>query len=422
MNLSKSQMLFSQAQILIPGGVNSPVRSFKGVGGEPLFIQRGKGSHIWDVDGNEYIDYLGSWGPLILGHAHPDVVAAVQEAAAGGTSFGAPTEAEVELAQLINNAVPSMEMVRLVSSGTEAGMSAIRVARAYTGRDKIVKFAGCYHGHADGLLVEAGSGAVTHGIPNSAGVPASYASETLIADYNDVASVERLFEKYPNDIAGVIVEPVAGNMGVVPPGDGFLRGLRLLTRENGAVLIFDEVITGFRVAYGGAQALYGVTPDITCLGKIIGGGLPVGAYGGRREVMEVVAPLGPMYQAGTLSGNPLAVSAGIAALRALRQPGTYQRLEELGDRLEKGFKKAAGTPLTVNRVGSMLTAFAHKGPVTSYADAQRSNIPAYSRVFHAMLERGVYLAPAQFEAAFVSLAHTEEDIDRTIEAAELSLA
>ena len=425
MDLSKSQVLFSQAQILIPGGVNSPVRSFRGVGGEPLFIQRGKGSHIWDVDGNEYIDYLGSWGPLILGHAHPDVVTAVQKAAAGGTSFGAPTEAELELAQLINNAMPSMEMVRLVSSGTEAGMSAIRVARAYTGRDKIVKFAGCYHGHADGLLVEAGFGAVTHGIPNSAGVPASYASETLIADYNDILSVERLFETYPGEIAGVIVEPVAGNMGVVSPGDGFLKGLRQITRGNGAVLIFDEVITGFRVAYGGAQSLYGVTPDITCLGKVIGGGLPVGAYGGRREVMEVVAPLGPMYQADTLSGNPLTVSAGIAVLKVLRQPGTYQRLEELGDRLEKGLKGAtqsARTRVTVNRVGSMLTAFAHKGPVTSYADAQRANTIAYGQFFHAMLERGVYLAPAQLEAAFVSLAHTDEDIDRTIEAAESALA
>ena len=328
MDLSKSQALFSQAQILIPGGVNSPVRSFRGVGGETLFIQRGEGSHIWDVDGNEYIDYLGSWGPLILGHAHPDVVTAVQKAAAGGTSFGAPTEAELELAQLINNAVPSMEMVRLVSSGTEAGMSAIRVARAYTGRDKIVKFAGCYHGHADGLLVEAGSGAVTHGIPNSAGVPASYASETLIADYNDMGSVERLFETYPEEIAGVIVEPVAGNMGVVPPGDGFLKGLRQITRGNGALLIFDEVITGFRVAYGGAQSLYGVTPDITCLGKIIGGGLPVGAYGGRRGVSGVVAQESAGEgRGGDAPGEPLARLAveGQAVMVSLRSLITGSR-------------------------------------------------------------------------------------------------
>ena len=425
MNYSHSQSLFSQAQSLIPGGVNSPVRSFGAVGGQPPFIRRGQGSRIWDVDGNEYIDYVGSWGPLILGHGYPDVVAAVQQAAAQGTSFGAPTEGEVELARLIHEAVPSMELLRLVSSGTEAAMSAIRVARAYTGRSKIVKFAGCYHGHADGLLVQAGSGAATHGIPNSAGVPDSYASETLVADYNDVSSVERLFDTYPDQVAGIIVEPVAGNMGVVLPADGFLSPLRRITQENGSLLIFDEVITGFRVNYGGAQALYDVTPDITCLGKIIGGGLPVGAYGGRHEVMEVVAPLGPMYQAGTLSGNPLAVAAGVAALKALQQPAVYRRLEELGGLLAKGLEAAvhkAEAPLALNRMGSMLTAFFCTGPVENYADVQRSDTRVYGRFFHAMLERGVYLAPSQFEAAFVSLAHTEDDIEKTLEAAQEALA
>ncbi|MEK7878964.1 MAG: glutamate-1-semialdehyde 2,1-aminomutase, partial [candidate division NC10 bacterium] len=329
MQHSNSERLFAQAQQYIPGGVNSPVRSFRAVGGTPRFIARGRGSRVWDVDGNEYIDYLGSWGPLVLGHAHPKVVAALKKAAEGGTSFGAPVEQEVELARLICQAVPSVETVRLVNSGTEACMSAIRLARAFTGRDKIVKFSGCYHGHADGLLVKAGSGAMTHGVPTSAGVPQSYAQETLLAGYNDLASVARLFDTHPAEIAGVIVEPVAGNMGVVPPADGFLDGLRRLTAAHGALLIFDEVITGFRVSYGGAQELYGVTPDITCLGKIIGGGLPVGAYGGKREIMETVAPLGPMYQAGTLSGNPLAVAAGAAALGELKRPGAYERLDSL---------------------------------------------------------------------------------------------
>ena len=424
MRADKSSALFSKAQALIPGGVNSPVRSFGGVGGQPPFIQRGHGSHLWDVDGNEYIDYVGSWGPLILGHAYPGIVAAVQRAAANGTSFGAPTEAEVELARMIQEAVPSMELMRLVSSGTEAAMSAVRVARAYTGRSKLVKFAGCYHGHADGMLVEAGSGAVTHGVPNSAGVPDSYARETLVAQYNDVRSVELLFETYPTDIAGVIVEPVAGNMGVVPPAVGFLPALRRVTSERGALLIFDEVITGFRVHHGGAQALYGVTPDLTCLGKIIGGGLPVGAYGGRREVMEVVAPLGPMYQAGTLAGNPLAVAAGIATLTALKQPGTYERLEEMALRLATGLEKAAREAevrATVNHVGSMLTTFFYTGPVASFADVQRADTQAYSHFFHGMLGRGVYLAPSQFEAAFVSLAHTDEDIERTVTTAQAAL-
>ncbi len=415
-----SEVLFSKAQQYIPGGVNSPVRSFRGVGGQPRFIARGQGSHIWDVEGRQYIDYVCSWGPLVLGHAHPKVVQAVQAAAAGGTSFGAPTQGEVELAEMICQAIPSVELVRLVNSGTEACMSAIRLARAYTGRSKIIKFEGCYHGHADGLLVKAGSGALTQGIPTSAGVPDSYAQETLVASYNDLASVEACFSAYPRDIAGIIVEPVAGNMGVVPPRPGFLEGLRSLTQQHGALLIFDEVITGFRLAYGGAQSVYGVTPDITTLGKIIGGGMPVGAYGGRREIMRKVAPLGPMYQAGTLSGNPLAVQAGIATLQALQQPGVYQRLDELGSRLAQGLARAAReaeVPLTVNRVGSMLTAFFNPGPVDTLADVERSDAKAYARFFHGMLERGVYLAPSPYEAAFVSLAHTEDDIDRTVEAA-----
>ena len=425
MDRTKSDALFSEAQALIPGGVNSPVRSFRAVGGTPPFIRRGLGSHIWDIDGNEYIDYVGSWGPLVLGHAHPAVVQAVQEAAARGTSFGAPTEAEVELARLINRAVPSMEMLRLVSSGTEAAMSAVRVARAFTGRNKIVKFAGCYHGHADGLLVKAGSGAATHGVPTSAGVPPSYAAETLVADYNDIPSVERLFEAHAGEVAGVIVEPVAGNMGVVPPAPGFLQELRRMTQQHAALLIFDEVITGFRVGYGGAQALYGVTPDITCLGKIIGGGLPVGAYGGRRDVMEVVAPLGPMYQAGTLSGNPIAVAAGIACLKALREPDVYQRLETLAARLADGLREVAQRreiPMTVNRVGSMLTAFLCQEPVTTFAEVEQADTAAYGRLFHALLKRGVYVAPSQYEAAFVSLAHSVEDIEATLEATTAALA
>jgi glutamate-1-semialdehyde 2,1-aminomutase len=424
MQQTKSQQLFAKAQQYIPGGVNSPVRSFRAVSGTPPFIARGQGCRVWDVDGNEYIDYVGSWGPLALGHAHPAVVEALKRAAEGGTSFGAPTEAEVELAHLICEALPSVDSVRLVSSGTEACMSAIRLARAFTGRNKIVKFSGCYHGHADGLLVKAGSGAMTHGIPTSAGVPASYAQETLVADYNDIASVERLLEAYPQDIAGVIVEPVAGNMGVVPPAEGFLSALRRLTAENEALLIFDEVITGFRLAYGGAQNLYGVTPDITCLGKIIGGGMPVGAYGGRREIMEMVAPLGPMYQAGTLSGNPLAVTAGITTLKELRKPGVYDQLDSLAQRLTRGLSSAFSrmeVPATINRVGSMFTGFFTPWPVQSLAQVEQSDTSMYSRYFHAMLERGVYLAPSQFEAGFISLAHTEEDIDKTIETAAEAL-
>ena len=425
MQQSRSEQLFAQAQQYIPGGVNSPVRSFRAVEGTPPFIARGQGSRVWDVDGNEYIDYLGSWGPLALGHAHPAVVEAVKQAAEGGTSFGAPVEKEVDLARMICEALPSVDSVRLVNSGTEACMSALRLARAYTGRHKIVKFSGCYHGHADGLLVRAGSGAMTHGIPTSAGVPPSYAEETLLADFNNAESVAQLFDAYPDAIAGVIVEPVAGNMGVVPPAEGFLAELRRLTTDYGAMLIFDEVITGFRVAYGGAQTLYGVTPDITTLGKIIGGGLPVGAYGGRRDIMETVAPLGPMYQAGTLSGNPLAVSAGVATLTELQHPDTYQRLGSMADRLIDGLTRvfaAAEVPATVNRVGSMLTGFFNPGPVNTLDQVEQSDTASYGRYFHGMLERGVYIAPSQFEAGFVSLAHTEEDIDRTIEIAAGALA
>ena len=424
MQHTRSQELFSQAQQYIPGGVNSPARSFRAVAGTPPFIARGRGSRVWDVDGNEYIDYLGSWGPLVLGHAHPAVVDALKTAAEQGTSFGAPVEREVELARLICDALPSVDTVRLVNSGTEACMSAIRLARAFTGRNKIIKFSGCYHGHADGLLVQAGSGALTHGVPTSAGVPPSYALETLVADYNDLASVERLFESYPADIAGIIVEPVAGNMGVVPPADGFLQSLRRLTVDHGALLIFDEVITGFRVAYGGAQGLVGVTPDITTLGKIIGGGLPVGAYGGRREIMEMVSPLGPMYQAGTLSGNPLAVTAGVVTLTELQQPGTYDRLEALARRLTAGLEEVftrTEVPATINRVGSMFTSFFAPGPVHTFAQVEQSDVGRYGRYFHAMLEAGVYLAPSQFEAGFVSLAHTKEDIDRTIDSATAAL-
>ena len=424
MQQTKSQQLFAQAQQYIPGGVNSPVRSFRAVAGTPPFIDRGQGCRVWDVDGNEYIDYLGSWGPLVLGHAHPAVVEALTKAAQGGTSFGAPVEMEVELARLICQALPSVDRVRLVSSGTEACMSAIRLARAYTGRSKVIKFSGCYHGHADGLLVKAGSGAMTHGIPTSAGVPEAYAAETLVADYNDIASVESFFQAWPDAIAGVIVEPVAGNMGVVPPAEGFLADLRRVTADHGAMLIFDEVITGFRIAYGGAQTRYGVTPDITCLGKIIGGGLPVGAYGGRREIMEMVAPLGPMYQAGTLSGNPLAVTAGLTTLTQLQEPGAYERLESLAGRLADGLAQAfaqAEVPATLNRVGSMLTGFFTAGPVDSLAQVEQADTEAYGRYFHAMLERGVYLAPSQFEAGFVSLAHTEADIDRTVEIAAAAL-
>ncbi|MEE9284619.1 MAG: glutamate-1-semialdehyde 2,1-aminomutase [Dehalococcoidia bacterium] len=417
---SRSEALYQEAQTLLPGGVNSPVRAFGAVGGVPRFIQRGQGARVYDVDGREYIDYVGSWGPLVLGHAPPRVVAAVQRAAALGTSFGAPTELESRLARLVVDAVPSIEMIRFVSSGTEACMSAIRVARAATGRDTIIKFEGCYHGHADGLLVKAGSGSATFGVPDSAGVPAGYASLTLVARYNDAASVASLLEAHRGQVAAIIVEPVAANMGVVPPEPEFLPALRQMADVHGALLVFDEVITGFRVAYAGAQELYGVTPDLTCLGKIIGGGLPVAAYGGRREIMETVAPLGPAYQAGTLSGNPLAMTAGIETLSALGEPGVYDRLEAAGARLETGLRRAAtetDTELFLTRRGSILTAFFTPGPVTDYASAAASDRKRFAAYFHRMLEAGIYLAPSQFEAVFVSLAHTDEEIDATIEAA-----
>jgi len=421
----RSHEVFQRSLRYLAGGVDSPVRAFRAVGGEPVVIARGEGPYVYDVDGNRYIDYVCSWGPLILGHAHPAVVEAVRRAAERGTSYGAPTEAEADLAQLIVEAMPSIELLRFVNSGTEATMSALRLARAFTGRDKIVKFEGCYHGHADGLLVQAGSGVATLGLPDSPGVPASYAQETLVARFNDVPSVEALFDQHGDAIAAVIVEPVAGNMGVVPPQPGFLEALREITHRAGALLVFDEVITGFRVAYGGAQSLYGITPDLTCLGKIIGGGLPVGAYGGRREIMAMLAPNGPVYQAGTLSGNPLAMAAGVATLRELQPPGFYERLDALSAKLVESVARAAksaGVSLWLNRVGSMRTPFFVDAPVTDYASARRSDTKLYARFFHAMLERGVYLAPSQFETVFISSAHTEREIADTVTAAEASFA
>jgi len=423
MNRSKSKQLFTEAQRVLPGGVDSPVRAFKSVGGDPVFIKRGEGSHIFDEDGNEYIDYVGSWGPLILGHAHPDVVRAVQRIAESGTSFGAPTALETELAHLVCEAVPSIEMVRFVSSGTEATMSAIRLARAFTERDKIVKFAGCYHGHADGLLVKAGSGATTLGVPDSPGVPQGYAQNTLIASYNDLDAVKALFAAH-KDIAAVIVEPVAANMGVVLPKQGFLEGLREVTASNGVLLIFDEVITGFRLAYGGAQERFGVLPDLTCLGKIIGGGLPVGAYGGRTEIMERMAPLGPVYQAGTLSGNPLAMTAGIETLRRLSDPKVYSQLEERTSTLEKGVVAAAqkaGVKLRTARVGSLMTTFFVAEPVIDYDSAIRADTGMFGKFHRQLLDQGIYWPPSQFEAAFVSLAHNEDDILKTIWVVESAL-
>ena len=423
--MKRSQILFSEACEVIPGGVDSPVRAFKSVGGDPLFIERAEGSRIIDADGQSYIDYVGSWGPMIVGHAHEEVLKAVFGAAKDGTSFGAPTRRETELARIVIEAVPSVEKVRMVNSGTEATMSAIRLARGATGRDKIIKFNGCYHGHADGLLVRAGSGALTLGVPDSPGVPADYARNTLIAEYNDLDSVARLFREYKGEIAAVIVEPVPGNMGVLVPADGFLQGLRQKTSDEGTLLIFDEVMSGFRVALGGAQALYGVTPDLTTLGKIIGGGLPVGAYGGRAEYMAYVAPEGPVYQAGTLSGNPLAMAAGIATLEILKRPGTYDALENTSAALAEGLasvNRAAGVELAFNRVGSMFTTFFTRGPVRDFSGAKSSDTDMYGRYFRAMLEEGIYLAPSQFEAAFLSLAHSEEDIIETIRAHERALA
>jgi glutamate-1-semialdehyde 2,1-aminomutase len=421
----RSRQLFQEAARYFPGGVNSPVRAFRAVGGEPFFVARALGSRITDVDGRTYIDYVGSWGPMILGHAHPRVVDAIQAAAEAGTSYGAPTELETRLARLIQAAVPSLERMRFVSSGTEACMSALRVARGFTGRAVIVKFEGGYHGHADSLLVKAGSGAMTFGVPDSLGVPEAIARATLTLPFNDLDAVRAVFAARGREIAAIIVEPVAGNMGVVPPQPGFLDGLREITRADGALLLFDEVITGFRVAMGGAQQRYGITPDMTCLGKIVGGGLPVGVYGGRAEIMEQVAPLGGIYQAGTLSGNPVAMAAGIATLEALRAPGTYQTLETMGARLADGLIAAAaeaGLAAQINRVGSMLTGFFTATPVTDYATAKTADAARYGTFFRAMLERGVSLAPSQFEAAFLSLAHTTDDVDVTIAAAREAMA
>jgi glutamate-1-semialdehyde 2,1-aminomutase len=415
-----SEELFSVAQNVIPGGVNSPVRAFRGVGGTPRFIRSARGATITDVDGKTYIDYVGSWGPMILGHADEEVVAALHEVALKGTSFGAPTELEVDLAQEVVDAVPSIEMVRMVSSGTEATMSAIRLARGVTGRTKLVKFEGCYHGHGDSLLVKAGSGVATLGLPDSPGVPASLAQNTITVPFNNTSALEEVFAEH-KDIAAVIIEPVVGNMGCVPPRPGYLEAVRKLTRDHGALLIFDEVMTGFRVARGGAQELYGITPDITTLGKIIGGGLPVGAYGGSREIMNNIAPAGSIYQAGTLSGNPLSMTAGLVTLRRLRDKSIYERLEALTQKLCEGLAAAAqsaGISTVTNRVGSMWTSFFTSEAVIDWDTANKSDRQLYGKFFHAMLDEGVYLAPSQFEAAFVSLAHTDEIIERTVEAAQ----
>ena len=425
LNTAKSDELFKRAESVIPGGVNSPVRAFRAVGRAPLFIRQAAGAHITDVDANTYIDYVGSWGPMILGHAHPAVIEAIREAASRGTSYGAPTELEIELAGEITSAFPSIEKLRLTSSGTEAAMSAIRLARGFTRRDRIVKFEGCYHGHSDSLLVKAGSGLATFGTPDSAGVPADFARNTIVVPFNDADALRSTFEgEHGSEIACVIIEPVGGNMGCVPPRPGYLEAVREITSSHRALLIFDEVITGFRLAYGGAQQLYGVKADLTCLGKIIGGGLPVGAFGGRADVMDRIAPLGPVYQAGTLSGNPLAVTAGLAILKLLRDSNPYEELERRSARLERGLCKAAseaGIETAVNRVGSMLTAFFTEGPVTDWPSARRSDTNRYGRFFRAMLEEGVYLAPSQFECAFVSLAHADELIDKTAEAARSAM-
>ena len=417
MNTKTSKQAFERACRVIPGGVNSPVRAFRGVDRPPIFIDRAKGSYIWDIEGNEYIDYVGSWGPMILGHAYPEVVAAVQAAAEKGTSFGAATEQETVLAEKIAGAFPSIDKVRLVSSGTEAVMTALRLARAYTGRDLVIKMIGCYHGHSDSMLVQAGSGAAELAAPASAGIPAVFAGKTLTAAYNDTEAVKHLLAKYPDQIAAVIVEPVAANMGVVPPVKGYLRQLRQLCDEFGSVLIFDEVITGFRVAWGGAQSLYTMQADLTCLGKIVGGGLPCAAVGGKEEIMNLLAPAGPVYQAGTLSGNPLAVAAANATLDVLARPGCYKQLETASARLEEGLCEAAlraSVELTVHRVGSLLSLFFTAGPVTCFEEVQNSDIPRFKRYFSSMIDSGIYIAPSAYEAMFVSLAHTESDIEKTI--------
>ncbi|MGD2269136.1 MAG: glutamate-1-semialdehyde 2,1-aminomutase [Desulfobacterales bacterium] len=425
MTYHNSQKLFEQALGLIPGGVNSPVRACRSVGAQPLFIDRADGCLIFDVDGNRYIDYVGSWGPMILGHRHPAVIEAIGEVLKRGTSFGAPTDLELELAQLVFEAVPSVAMVRMVNSGTEATMSAIRLARGFTGRDAIVKFDGCYHGHADALLVEAGSGVATLGIPGSPGVPESFVADTYSLPYNDIAAVKKIIEAHGRRIACIIVEPVAGNMGCVPPEPEFLKALRKLTEDNGSLLIFDEVMTGFRVAYGGAQVLYGISPDLSCFGKIIGGGMPVGAYGGKREIMESIAPQGSVYQAGTLSGNPVAMAAGIATLKQINQPGFYEDLEKKSDHLASGLLRAAknsGIKASAARVGSMLGLFFTDQKVRNFDDAKTSNLEMFSAYYKGMRNKGIYLAPSQFEAAFVSAAHTVEHIDATIQAAEETFA
>ena len=420
MSITNSIKLFTEAQTLFPGGVNSPVRAFRAVGGQPLFIERGEGAYLFDVDGNRYIDYVLSWGPLVTGHAHPKVVAAIQQAATQGTSYGAPSPLELELAKSVMSFMPNIEMIRFVNSGTEATMSALRLARAYTKRDKIIKFDGCYHGHADLLLVQAGSGVATLGLPDSPGVPANTVKDTLVADFNNLDSVEALFKQYPDQIAAIIVEPVAGNMGVVPPLPGFLEGLRAITSREGSVLIFDEVMTGFRVHFGGAQALYNIQPDLTTLGKVIGGGLPVGAYGGKREIMQMVAPSGPMYQAGTLAGNPLAMSAGIAALNLLREENCWEKLDQAAGRLEAGIASAAsraGIPIQQTRVGTMFTTFFSETKPVDWNTVKAADKIRFGKFFQKMLENGVYLAPSQFESGFISTMHTNTIIDETIAAA-----
>lgn len=422
---TRSEEIFAAAQKLMPGGVNSPVRAFKSVGGQPIVVDRVKDAYMWDVDGNQYIDYIGTWGPAICGHAHPYVIKAIQAAAEKGTSFGAPNYLENVLAEMVIDAVPSVEMVRFVNSGTEACMSVLRLMRAFTEREKIIKFEGCYHGHADMFLVKAGSGVATLGLPDSPGVPKSTTAATLTAPFNDLEAVKTLFAENPGEIAGVILEPVVGNAGFIPPDAGFLEGLRELTQEHGALLVFDEVMTGFRISYGGAQAKFGITPDLTTLGKVIGGGLPVGAYGGRRDIMQMVAPAGPVYQAGTLSGNPLAMTAGIKTLELLQRPGTYEQLERITKKLADGLVQVAqetGHAACGDSISAMFGFFFTAGPVHNYEDAKTSDLQKFGRFHRGMLEHGVYLAPSQFEAGFTSLAHTDEDVDRTLQAAREVMA